>query len=156
MIDIPLFFGYTENEFIDKLPERVDNAEEKLKADITEKGGIKVFNVVQDSVRTVVDAHAGNGYKAPIYTYRFAPSVPGKDNPGAFHSCDLWFFFETVQKCWRPFNGMHYDLARKMCDYWCNFIRTSDPNGIGYDGRELPKWIPSAGVDRAKEEMLFK
>lgn len=156
MRDIPVLAGYTEDEFTDNYPERTEGAGQKLKADIKEKGGQKVFNVVQDSVRRVADAHAANGYKAPFYAYRFAPDIPGWDNPGAFHSCDLWFFFETIQKCWRPFNGSHYDLAKRMCDYWCNFIKTSDPNGTGYDGKELPKWIPSEGTDRAKEEMLFK
>lgn len=156
MPDIPMFTGYTQDEFIDKLPKQAEDTEKKIRADIIEKSGIKMFNVVQDSVRTVVDAHAKNGLKAPVYTYRFAPAVPGPDNAGAFHSCDLWFFFETVQKCWRPYNGAHYELARKMCDYWCNFMKTSDPNGPGFDGKELPKWIPSVGNNREKEEMLFR
>ncbi|MBQ2084669.1 MAG: carboxylesterase family protein, partial [Oscillospiraceae bacterium] len=50
------------------------------------------------------------------YVYHFGPSIPG-DNAGAFHSCDLWFEFETLMKCWRPFDGHHFDLSRKMCNY---------------------------------------
>jgi len=53
---------------------------------------------------------------------------------------DLWFFFETLAKCWRPFMGKHYDLARQMCDYWANFIRTGDPNGSDSQGQPLPVW----------------
>ena len=53
---------------------------------------------------------------------------------------DLWFFFETLAKCWRPFRGRHYDLARQMCDSWCSFIRTGSPNGQGSDGEPLPEW----------------
>ena len=53
---------------------------------------------------------------------------------------DLWFFFETLAKCWRPFTGKHYDLARNMCDYWVNFFRTGDPNGIDSQGATLPLW----------------
>lgn len=78
----------------------------------------------------------------PVFCYRFEPDIPGEDNPGTFHSVELWFFFETLAKCWRPFVGRHYDLARQMCDYWTNFIKYGDPNGMGTDGRELPKWIP--------------
>ena len=76
----------------------------------------------------------------PIYAYQFAMDIPGWDNPGTFHSVDLWFFFETLAKCWRPFTGRHYDLARQMCDYWVNFIRTGDPNGEDSIGQPLPHW----------------
>ncbi len=81
---------------------------------------------------------AGDG--TPLYAYQFAMDIPGWDRPGTFHSVDLWFFFETLAKCWRPFEGRHYDLARRMCDYWVNFMRTGDPNGTGSDGKPLPLW----------------
>lgn len=74
------------------------------------------------------------------YYYRFDADIPGWDAPGSFHSVDLWFFFETLAKCWRPFVGRHYDLARQMCNYWCNFIRTGDPNGPDADGSPMPQW----------------
>ena len=74
------------------------------------------------------------------YYYRFAPDIPGWDHPGTFHSVDLWFFFETLGKCWRPFKGRHYDLARQMCNYWVNFIKTGDPNGEDADGSSMPRW----------------
>jgi len=78
--------------------------------------------------------------RAPYY-YIFGPTIPG-DNAGAFHSADLWFAFETLMKCWRPFDGHHYDLARKMCNYWTNFAKTGDPNGPYNDGTPMPKWTP--------------
>ena len=53
---------------------------------------------------------------------------------------DLWFFFETLAKCWRPFVGKHYDLARQMCNYWANFIKSGDPNGKDSTGAEMPHW----------------
>ncbi len=155
LCDIPLFAGYTKDEFTDKLPARADMSETDILADVFEKGGIRYTNIVQDSVRKVARAHAVNNSKSPMFTYRFAPSVPGDDNPGVFHSCDLWFFFETIQKCHRPFNGMHYALARRMCDYWSNFIRTGDPNGKGYDGADLPVWEKVSDADDFKYEMIF-
>ena len=74
------------------------------------------------------------------YFYSFGPEIPGWDNPGAFHSSDLWFVFETLAKCWRPFVGKHYDLARQMCNYWTNFAKTGDPNGLDADGTPMPQW----------------
>ena len=76
-----------------------------------------------------------------VFSYRFGPEIPG-DNAGAFHSSDLWFEFETLAKCWRPFKGKHYDLARQMCNYWTNFARSGDPNGLDADGTPMPKWTP--------------
>jgi carboxylesterase type B len=69
--------------------------------------------------------------------------IPGTNpNSGAFHSSDLWFEFETLAKCWRPFKGKHYDLARRMCNYWTNFARSGDPNGLDADGTPMPRWTP--------------
>lgn len=87
------------------------------------------------------------------YYYRFEPDIPGWDNPGTFHSSDLWFFFETLAKCWRPFVGRHYDLARQMADYVCNFVKTGNPNGKDLCGFELPAWEPFC--DETPIEMRF-
>ena len=84
------------------------------------------------------NAKIGN---APIYGYTFDAEMPG-DNAGAFHSSDLWFVFETLAKCWRPFKAKHYDLARQMCNYWTNFAKTGDPNGPDADGKPMPRWEP--------------
>lgn len=81
---------------------------------------------------------ARNG-RPPMYLYRFDPEIPG-DDAGSFHSSDLWFVFETLAKCWRPFKGKHYDLARQMCNYWTNFAKTGDPNGLDQDGTPMPLW----------------
>ena len=77
----------------------------------------------------------------PVYLYRFNPEIPG-DNAGAFHSSDLWFVFETLANCWRPFKGKHYDLARSMCNYWTNFAATGNPNGLDQDGEAMQRWSP--------------
>ena len=87
------------------------------------------------------------------YYYRFIPDIPGDDHPGIFHSVDLWFFFETLAKCTRPYAGRHYDLARQMSSYWINFIKTGDPNGKDSNGDDLPKW--ENYTDKNRVEMLF-
>ena len=38
--------------------------------------------------------------------------------------------------------GRHYDLARQMCNYWANFIKTGNPNGEDVDGSPMPEWFP--------------
>jgi para-nitrobenzyl esterase len=88
-----------------------------------------------------LDKNIKNGGPSAHY-YIFDPEIPGWDNPGAFHSSELWFVFETLAKCWRPFVGKHYDLARQMCNYWTNFAKTGDPNGFDADGSKLPEWTP--------------
>ena len=99
------------------------------------------------AIRAASQCNADKGVAQKLYAYNFDAEIPGWDNPGTFHSVDLWFFFETLAKCWRPFTGKHYDLARNMCDYWVNFIRTGDPNGVDSQGKMLPLW-PELTVDQ--------
>ncbi|WP_022761223.1 carboxylesterase family protein [Butyrivibrio sp. AD3002] len=108
---------------------------------------------VELSVKTVFLDAEKNGRNQNHYYYRFDPDIPGDDTPGTFHSVDLWFFFESLGKCWRPFEGRHFELARKMCDMFANFIKTGDPNGKGWDGEDLPVWEPYTDKNRA--EMVF-
>lgn len=110
-------------------------------------------NGIEYAIRIAAHAQAVNAGGAPLYYYNFDAEIPGWDNPGTFHSVDLWFFFETLAKCWRPFVGKHYDLARQMCNYWANFIRSGDPNGRDSTGEELPRWMPY--TPEAPYGMLF-
>lgn len=95
---------------------------------------------IECTAKSVFLQNRKNGNEQNCYYYRFDSDIPGWDNPGTFHSVDLWFFFETLALCWRPFTGRHYDLARQMCNYWVNFIKTGDPNGADADGRPMPVW----------------
>ena len=104
----------------------------------TEGLGYAAASGIECTVKGTLSDIAKSGRKG--YVYCFDPDIPGWDEPGTFHSSDLWFWFETLAKCWRPFVGRHYDLARQMCDYFCNFIKTSNPNGKDLNGETLPKW----------------
>jgi len=111
-------------------------------------------NSIEYAIRLAGQANTDTGAHTPFYYYVFDAEIPGWDQPGTFHSVDLWFFFETLAKCWRPFTGKHYDLARQMCNYWTNFIKTGDPNGRDVTGEEMPHWYPyTAGEPYA---MLFR
>ncbi|MBQ3079115.1 MAG: carboxylesterase family protein [Clostridia bacterium] len=171
-IQCPVMLGFTSNEFSDALqmesedalkayakemyPDEAENFLSLFHAPYTresieEKSRIHMIGF---AVRKAARENAKNGVSSPLYAYYFDAEIPGWDNPGAFHSVDLWFFFETLAKCWRPFRGMHYDLARQMCDYWSNFIKTGNPNGLDLHGNALPEWKPLTADEGNR--MVFK
>ncbi len=153
--DVAMMAGNTSSEFLNTIEakdetelageakrlfgEQADNflaiPESRKKAG---EAGYAPVSGIECTVKGVLGDKAEQGKKG--YCYCFDPDIPGWDNPGTFHSSDLWFWFETLAKCWRPFVGRHYDLARQMCDYFCNFISSGDPNGKDLNGETLPEW----------------
>ena len=75
----------------------------------------------------------------PSYTWYFERMLPG-DNCGAWHSSDLWYWFGTLDNCWRPMESRDRTLSKQMVAYLCNFVRSGNPNGNG----KLPVWAPSS------------
>ena len=124
-------FGDRADEFLSLCG---DDLEKAVQASMT--SGIEI------AARSLQHRDEELGIDLPIYYGVFDAEIPGWDHPGTFHSVDLWFFFETLAKCWRPFVGKHYDLARQMCNYWANFIRCGNPNGDDADGTPMPEWKP--------------
>ena len=57
--------------------------------------------------------------------------------------------FDSLGNSWRPFEGKHYDLARQVCSYWVNFVKTLDPNGLDYNGNPLPEWKPYSNEEKS-------
>ncbi len=156
---VPVLWGNTTNEFfsepnvntLDELAKMAvqkfgDAAGEFLELCGAKSGNIEEVkknasvNSIEYAIRIASHASLSTESKAPLYYYVFDAEIPGWDNPGTFHSVDLWFFFETLAKCWRPFVGKHYDLARQMCNYWANFIRSGNPNGKDSTGEDMPTW----------------
>jgi para-nitrobenzyl esterase len=62
----------------------------------------------------------------PAYTYFFTRELPG-DDWGAFHSCELWYMFGTLNRCWRPMTKEDEKLSDEMITYWTNFMKTGKP-----------------------------
>ena len=118
-IPCPILTGYTTDEFI-----------------------FNGVHSVELGIRKLMQVEEQKGLNIQNYCYHFDVPIPGWDHPGKFHSVDLWFWFETLAKCWRPFKGVHYDVARQMCDYLCNFIKTGNPNGSDLCNEPLPLWKP--------------
>ena len=71
------------------------------------------------------------GQKQPAYLWHFNRQLPG-DGHGAWHSSDLWYWFGTLQNCWRPFEDKDYALAEEMTDRLCAFAKNGSPNLDSY------------------------
>ena len=167
--DVPVMAGNTADEFpnlirvgqTEELEEKTrelfgDRAEHFLQfpeARRKTEEGFAPVSGIECTVKSSFLLNQKSQHPRDCYYYRFTPDIPGEDNPGTFHSVDLWFFFETLAKCWRPFVGRHYDLSRQMCNYWTNFIKTGNPNGRDADGSEMPHW--DSYQEGHRSEMVF-
>ena len=156
---VPVMTGNTADEFMTFIEASSENELEAKAKDIfgdradeflgfeesKRKLSDKMYAGVQAleyTAKALINGSREAGTTEDIYYYRFDTDIPGWDNPGNFHSVDLWFFFETLAKCWRPFKGAHYDLSRQMCNYWTNFVKSGNPNGNDNDGSPMPEWKP--------------
>lgn len=85
--------------------------------------------------------HAITQGKKNMYVFNFDRRPPGKKKGAfenvAFHSCDLWYVFGTLSRCWRPWDASDWELSDRMISYWTNFAKTGNPNGPG-----LTEWEP--------------
>ena len=163
--EVDVMAGNTADEFLSFIhaesKEELRSKAEELFGDLAEKflalpeamatdgrGNYAFVSGIECTAKALFERASAGGIAKRQYYYSFDVPMPGDDAPGSFHSCDLWFFFETLAKCHRPFTGKYYDLSRQMCNYWCNFIRSGDPNGVDIDGTEMVRWEeydPEAG-----------
>ncbi len=93
----------------------------------------------EDMMPPVIHAMAKDwcaAQKQESYAWFFDRKLPG-DDCGAWHSSDLWYWFGTLDNCWRPMEQKDYELSQQMTDYLANFCKYSDPNGAG-----LTAWLP--------------
>lgn len=134
--NVPLMCGNTSDEFL------------------TEIDGCKVSGI-EKACKKVANSWHDKGL-SPVYYYLFDADIPGEDNPGTFHSVDLWFWFETLASCSRPYVGRHYDLARKMCNYLTNFVKNGNPNGQDSDGTDMDLWTPYSDANPFTMKMETK
>ena len=84
--------------------------------------------------------HAENG-RSPVYGYYMDRPAPG-DDAGAYHGCDLWYAFGTLDRSWRPYEELDWQLSDQMLDYFTGFIKDGTPHADG-----LAEWLPMEGKD---------
>ena len=75
--------------------------------------------------------------RSPTYLYLYDHPEPGPhaERFGAFHSSEIPYVFQTLDKAQRPFTARDRQIAETMSSYWVNFVRDGDPNGPA-----LPSW----------------
>ena len=59
--------------------------------------GLRMFGYIQDS------------QDRKAYLYEFNADIPGEDHAGSYHGSEMWFAYDSLARCWRPFTGRHYD-----------------------------------------------
>lgn len=124
--DIPYLLGSTKNDLM-TTPEMVEKGE---------------YSELYNGCVTFSQKLEETG-KKPAYVYYFTRDLPG-DDLGAWHSCELWYMFGTLGRCWRPWEERDHRLSKQMLDYWTNFMKTGNPNGEG-----LEDWQPCTKDDPA-------
>jgi para-nitrobenzyl esterase len=80
--------------------------------------------------------HAAGG--APVYSYHFEQSIPGREGDGAAHSYELPYVFGNLLSGGAlagQYGAADRRLSNVMVAYWTNFAKRGDPNGA-----DLPVW----------------
>jgi para-nitrobenzyl esterase len=88
---------------------------------------------------------------SPSYLYWFRWATPALDGrPGAFHTAELPFVFDSVSSCmeWTGGGEEASTLAAKVSASWIAFARSGSP---GHEG--LPQWSPV--TEEGSETMCF-
>ncbi|MDR1736772.1 MAG: carboxylesterase family protein, partial [Oscillospiraceae bacterium] len=85
--------------------------------------------------------------RSPVYAYYMDRQLPG-DSAGAYHGCDLWYAFGSLDFNWRPFTKTDYRISDNIIDYFSAFIRSGDP-GIG--NGSLQQW---AALTKERPEFI--
>lgn len=60
------------------------------------------------------------------YCWFFNHQLPG-DKKGAWHSSDLWYWFGTLENCWRPLTEVDYLISNDMVTALTNFAKNDNP-----------------------------
>ena len=82
-------------------------------------------DVVPPILYSMAKAWCGGNDNA--YRWFFERRLPGDDH-GAWHSSDLWYWFGTLDNCWRPFTDKDKALSDEMSDRLCAFAGCGNPN----------------------------
>ncbi len=91
---------------------------------------------ITDMLPPILEALTKDWAKATpnTYTYMFERLLPG-DNKGAWHACDLLYWFRTLKKNWRPFEDIDYKIAEEMSQSVIAFVKSGNPNC-----EAIPRW----------------
>ena len=109
-------------------------------------------SAARDRVRVQMDLWAAEQLKFSkrIYTYYFDRVLPWPAHPefGAFHTSEVPYVFQTIDKLDRPWEPTDRALSDTVSSYWTNFAKKGDPNGA-----TLPTW-PAYAAESHKTMQL--
>jgi para-nitrobenzyl esterase len=88
----------------------------------------------------------GKTAKTRAFTYYWNHAEPGPDEKryGAFHTSEVPYVFNTLDKSSRPWTAEDHKIAETIGAYWANFAANGDPNG-----KSLVSW-PSFQAETAQ------
>ena len=71
--------------------------------------------------------------KSKVFTYYWTHAEPGPDSAqfGAFHTSEVPYVFNTLDKSDRGWTAEDRKIAQTIGSYWINFMTSGDPNGKG-------------------------
>jgi para-nitrobenzyl esterase len=108
------------------------------------KNSASVNEAARARQRTALAAWAAaraQNSKTAAFLYFYDHVLPGPDSAqyGAFHTSEVPYVLNSLDRCERPFTDADRKVADTLSSYWANFAANGDPNGKG-----LPHW-PSVG-----------
>jgi para-nitrobenzyl esterase len=69
-----------------------------------------------------------------VFVYRFSRVRPEGEKLLAYHGAEIPYVFDTADY-WLPADGVDWALTDTMLEYWTQFAKNGNPNGVG-----LPNW----------------
>ena len=122
-------YGDKSDEFLKYYPGRTDS-----EVNVS----LKELNLMQFAALPAQLMAVYNKHNTYLYEFSHVPAdKPGFPNYGAFHTSEVPFALRNLHKWDRPWRPVDYSVELTLSEFWCNFTRTGNPNGI-----RLPEWQP--------------
>ena len=107
----------------------VDNGSNILKKKEHHKIPYMVGSNSEDIIPPIIQSMAQKWcvqQEVDSYCWMFNHQLPG-DKCGSWHSSDLWYWFGTLDNCWRPLSVVDYSISNEMVLCLTNFAKNGVP-----------------------------
>ena len=117
-------------------------SDDEARASLLDAGRDVVFGAQNYALAEAQTAAPGRR----VYVYRFTrrlPSAGPEQDFGAFHTGEVPYSLGNLDAVDRPWTPTDRQLSDRMLRYWCNFVKSGNPNAVG-----LPLWPEYGDSDR--------